>query len=328
MTESNNGSYRERLRRLVETVQEVKSENEYLIGSQDVWNLLKERKSVCELPIRSAKSINQGLEAQFSKIIYKSTPERLNGLNEFFESDGMYDGSSPRGLMALSGIKLFDDNSIVDIDVTESYRSIFVNANRAQITFDDELGGIVAATIQESYDEKRSKLDKKNLEECDGYVRKKMDESKAFDWVKGCSLEEYSSFERSHLKSLADGEIYFVEMIERAQNELVDHRLHTKRAILSNYLSREGGFIGQLGKVFGFSPTWESIKLECEFNMRSISDDLKNPGRPHREMKELNISEDKIIDVMKGKRRTLNALKYLRQIIGSERSWIEKVLRD
>ena len=83
MAKLNNGDYRTRLRKLVETVQEVKAENEYLVGTQDIYRLLRERELTYELPVKTSNSINQRLEGLFSNVTYRATPERLNGLNEF-----------------------------------------------------------------------------------------------------------------------------------------------------------------------------------------------------------------------------------------------------
>ena len=318
--------YRAKLKNLVEIIQEVKAENEYLVGTQDIWRLIKGRRLVYYLPIKTTNSINRRLEEQFSKVTYRATSERLNGLNDFLESDGMFDLSSPRGLIASSGMKFFDDNSIVDIDTTEAFYPIFANANRAQIIYDDELGDIVAATMRGEYDKTRSKINGDDKKKYDDYVRRKIEDSKSFDWIKGCSLEKLRSFERYHLRCLIEDEISYVKMIERAQNELVDHRLFVKRAILSNYLST--GLISFIGEISEFSPSWNSFKTECEFRIRNLSDDLNNPERFYEELKEFGIESKFFTEIIDMNKRTLNALRYLRQIIGSEKKWIEKVLKD
>jgi len=358
------GERKQRLKSMLRAVQDSKSD--YYIGTQKAFNAVRAIARVYDEPQIISSKINE--RANIGLDGFLATPERLNGIGlalqslelGFAEELGVIGDVNDMnnffsGLFA-SPINLAKDLLIScctpplpcgyqdwvfgwpysgffgehgEREVLEEYgdrllgysQELFSEINRAGIRANKEFGDFLSLRICEGLEDipipfnvggarelarqgliSEPKPDKSAIENFPLAVYQAM---RNLDWEEIFSSEIFNESVREHKKAVERNYIVWGELVKSVTRDRVDHRLEYRRQILTSYL------------LPNESITYEAL---VEISDRRLRDRRSRLSRL--------MSRDESRLIVKNEKKMVNDAKFIRHLIGSEKSWLIKFLRN
>jgi len=312
----------ERLERMLRTIQDIKEQNYGLIGTQDVWDFLKQQRGVYEVPDKIAARINEEVRKAIPTLTYEATPERLDGIyTEFVCLNTMVGGDTYFELIGRHGAKCFadiggltivEDSEKEQIKAANFFRPFFLEANKDRITDDGEIGAIIAYTLKEDYNSVRKRIPEISRDECDDYVQKLCIEMAVRDWRENLSKQTFIREQTFSVRLASENAFNLNKMTERIRRERVEHKLEYRRGILGHVLSDSSR---DIASSFGFPmESWKGFIRSYEDRIRRVKKELSG--------KEIVEEERRIYQ------SALNTFTFIHRLLRQEKNWVEKVLKS
>ena len=346
---------KERLEGMLRAIQDIKSENEGLVGTSEVWKMLKEEQNLYEVPKLICGSINGEIQKTFSEITYKATPERIWGLN----SNLVLGGIEKLGeiwtfeYLAKQGAKRFDWGCCYDnqngnlIQSKDYFLPFFLDANLERIEDDEDIGYIVLKVLDRDYKSISDKIEKSARDKCDDYILELFTYLSAIDWKEAMSNKVMIEQESFHRRAIFEDGFDYESIIFRVKRDQTEGRIEYRRRILSHVLSSECNKIGL--SILGLDNSWESFVERYDRMItrckREINDlRLYNRGvqvEKSEAIEEYLTYTKRIEEITDYKKKPMNLEEYIkkeevilernkfiRHLLGQEKNWVEKVLKS
>jgi len=318
---------KEKLEKRLRVIQDLK--NEYYIGTLDTLRFLRNAKKIYEKPKEVSNYINRRLIDSGVLNSYPATPERIVGLCRMFSEASEEANLSRDETNSLSEFKDFFEmietrnNIINEIDNTPSWEYFcfsneffekncpenkeysllpyFYEANKNKINSDEAFKKEVINYIKNEEDNDGEIYVPEKFNEV--YLKNLMDR----DWKKELSKAKLIDTEKRILKQEKVHSLNGGKILEKIMRDQVDHRIEYRRMILCKWLEDEGirDYEEAICKIEG---TWKK-RLAMLKELRS--DFIAGSFRTKGELK-----------------NSIRESKFIRHLLGSDKNFTEKVLRN
>ena len=346
------GSKKERFMDMLRAVQDIKSQNDGLIGTKSIYGMIKAHRNVREVPEKIAEEINKKIRKVFSSVTYEATPQRICGLFHVIDlpEEEQVEGLYEHEILVKNGAVRFGLYHISFSDPEESefrracdyFLPFFLEANLESITSDEEIGSTIAEIFRREYDEVRSKIDEGIQYKLDDYVQKLVRELSVTDWKKELSKKSQIQNESWYTRMISEDAFLIRNMVERVKKEQVEHKLEYRRGILSHAISRFR-FLDLLGiqKTFGL------LVAEYDMWVKNLTKDVKDltnlkEGKDVPEdsaaVKEYKLYVERckssdcepmtLDEMIRDRCASLDMNIFVRCSLGQEKNWVSKMLRS
>ena len=338
-------SRKQELEPLFGLIKKLKTESDGLVGTQNVLEHIRDEDRIYNAPPYITDAVNEQLKVVFPNPTYPATQERVVGLiDESFsptldieDNDIEYKN---RQLLASLGASFFYpeeyNSSEEDRKVLRYLLPIFLEANNQGISKDEELGEIIALTIQNEYQKVRGKIHVTRETELDWLIEDLSREARNTDWATLLSTNSinYELTRKSAETTREKFNIY--EMRKRVDREQVEHRSKYRigilRHVIYQWLNRdplEQMFLGRLPQ----EKSWRAFACYYDARIRSHVNLLEKLQRIKR-------GEEKAIDEIEAlpsfsidwqiekAQDTLDTDIFVRRLIGQEKTYIEKLFGE
>lgn len=233
------------------------------------------------------------------------------------------------------------------------FSTIFLAANISGITTDDEIGAVLSELLERSYQRIRERVPEDERDVLDGYFSEFSVRLQHKDWGKECSEETYREDRRGAKKIMRKDEYpSVVDMAQRVRRDRTYKRVEERRDLLRNVLDPFiDRFIPSLIDFWDLDDfeeirrsqrNWENLARNYDLWIEKTENEVKSAERGEH----FEPSEDSIIIPHDVAERLKNALRearsdhreellaklenlhLIRDLIGQERRWIEKILNE
>ncbi|MBI2452110.1 hypothetical protein HYV50_03470 [Candidatus Pacearchaeota archaeon] len=345
-------SKKERLEEMLRAIQDIKSQNDGLVGTKDIWDMIKEHRNIREVPEKLAEEINKEIKKTFSGVTYEATPQRIYGLfyGIYLPEEEQVEGLYEYEILAKNGAVRFGRDYISFLDPEESefrrafnyFLPFFLEANLENITSDEEIGSVIAEIFRREYDEVRHKIDEDIQYKLDDYVQKIFREMSVTDWKEKMCRKSQIQSESFHTRIIIEDAFLIRNMVERVKKEQAEHKLEYRRGILSHVISHL-----RYSDLLGIPKTWETLVAKYNMivkNLRKKTEDLIKfrEGRDVPEdssavrdyksyverSKKLGYEPQSLDKRIEDNRLFLDMNIFVRRLLGQEKNWLNKILRN
>lgn len=307
---------KQKLERMLRAVQDIKTE--YYVGTKEAYNTIKKLQEVREGPIKTAGYINRSLNRKFENPSYLATPERVGGIEGVLFEAANYASQQflnneaelcpEYHLQNFDFFKVFRIESDVD-DKPENSAILlipyFIQANKINAEEDSLFGIVFQDYLLKKYKEVRWRIEEKMQPACDTYMLRGLHYLEDTDWNNLLSEQSFNIREREIAKYIMASKISTGKILDRMLNDRIDHRLEYRRQVLCKWL-RDCGF-----KDYeeAFSSNQELLKMREERLQKFTAG---------------NCTKNMIYDV----KRLVRISKFLRHLLGSEKNFVKKFLKN
>ena len=304
---------------MFKAVQDLK--DEYYVGTKEAFEIIKSCQRIYSNPEKVSEIINTNL-SYMALLDYPATPERIVGLERVIEScsrnasddmDEIYKGNRDVGFIDFYLRELSEkfriipmgDEILFEKDVeksSERFFDVFRIANENKVKSDNLLKSTVINYFLDSYSEIKDEIPEKIKDYSDEWMRKFLNSLVSLDWNLYFSKEEFRVYEKEKLGNTRNS-VSLKNMVEKIKKDQLDHRLEYRRMILCKWL-RESN-VGDYKEAI--SAIERSIRERKEIleRLRKLDSPTVEEGEKY-----------------------LDSSKFIRHLIGSDKSFIEKYLRS
>ena len=329
----------ERLNRYLRTVKELKTENEGLVGTKDIYKFLKEQEKLFDTPQKVSNELNNEIKKVFPKPTYASTIDRLSGLQDFgseiFDNRFLIDRNFYLGAFDLENYIFSSKEGIQQ--AVQFYLPFFMQANLEGICDNVDIGSIVNSVLERDYNAIKERIPAERREEFDEFYREIVKSIIDFDWQDELSREARSGKETDIARMNFEEMFDPVFLTARVMADRTDNRIEYRRRVLGHVLSRWTNEI--------IDKSWEGFIHIYNRRIRNARRNLEN----FRQFKEgVEVSDSRVVELykehleicsMRGEepksvdeqiqtqQKHLETFVFIRRLLGQEKNWVEKVLR-
>ncbi len=340
----------ERSREMLKAIQQIKSENYGLVGTKDVFSMIKQQRDLIDAPQIITGRINDEVRRFVPEPTYLATPKRLNGiyyvlattnsdLNDFILQRAITKTGAPRFNIGMTNIFKSDESNVKN--AVDYFLPFFMHANFGNVSNDEEIGSIVVDVLKTEYERVRDKLST-GLREV---AEKMLTDLSAADWKEKTSKKFYLQEESEDRRMITEDTFNLNTMVSRVVREQTEQRLEYRRGILSHVLSEQSrqdlfldlsGLPKTLKNLIGYYDT--TIKshrkaLEELTNFRNGQDVNEEPNgavAQYKESiqtaKELGNQPRTLDSEIEHYEQVLTTNAIIRRLLLQERNWVAKVL--
>lgn len=336
-------------------IQDKKSEYGEHVGTKEIFTYLKEVEEVYERPDKITKIINNKLKnSGLGPITYEATPERIFGLQEclnkggdipepedvFNEIDpGFYFYQNFPSLRFLHTLnidnrwngsdegpknnkKTLEENALAIYD-------IFKYINEKGVNNNSEFGTELINYIREKYEDIEPQIRENLSFKCSAYVENLIRNLSIVNFEEEMNPQNLIERQRKNLETRTCLDISTEHIVERLIRDQVDHRLCERRMVLCKWL------------IDNHAESYEDAVSKCEDSIflnksrRDMFRDIPEVIEKMKENSEINNNPEteelgKLLEegTLGRYNRYLKSLRFIRQVIGSEKNFINKYLRS
>ncbi len=357
---------KETLVRKLRAIQDLKEENPGLVGTQDIWTLLKDQQETYETPAKISDAVNKKIRKFFSEPTYLASPERIVGIDsclneasidaslEYHMQDnyGFNDYLVQKGanLFNFEEIFVFTDSSEKINSARDYFLNFFLEINNDKISKDEEIYPSIISLLQEQYNSVEDKVDEEFREDCEKYLQTFFEGLYSADWKYNLSRKHLASEESVLTKRAFRDAFNIRKMSERVIREKVEHRRDYRLGILSHAIDSEFMNLIPL-EILNVERTWQNLVEEYDSHILISKMDLvdlvklgnreelaedSSVLRSYKLNRKLAIESgekpprlrDYVNEETAKTMELLEDCKFIKSLLHEERRWVEKALRS